>query len=152
MNAAKLKKAAELFENTQGNWQTILSKVKALNTLNKKVADYLDPSMQAYCQVANFTTNKLIIAVANSSIATQLRYQAGYLLERFSRDRTLRHIQHIEIKIQAVAPSFLEAHSPTRTMPTLSPATAELIKKAAEELTDPQLQEIMQRIASRQHE
>ncbi len=150
MNKTPFKKADAILSTTTHDLDFVLSKVKRLAELQQHLSTYIDAKIWKYCQVGNLAENRLTLIVANGSIATQLRFQTAELLQRFSKDKSLKHIRMIECKVRPVQsqPSRM-ANTPDKHMPMLSPTVAEIIKDAAESLDDPALKEIMERIAKR---
>lgn len=131
--------------------QAIHAKIKMLQGLSRKVLIHLDPSVAKYCQVANLTNGKLILIVANGSIAMQIRFQTDDLLRKMNQDNSLRHIKEIECKVrppQMKQSPRLQA-TPSKYMAVLSAETAEVVKSIAASIEDPKLREIMERIAGR---
>lgn len=127
---------------------TLLVKVKQLESLNRQLAQYLEPNIAPYCQVANRVGSRLVLVVANGSIATQLRFQTPDLIQKLSHDPLLEGIKEIQCKVRLTpTPPSRLSHSPTNTLALLSPETAKTIQEMAESLEDPQLKNIMQRIA-----
>lgn len=143
------KKTNAFLQGNQKDLQFLFGKVKELEALNKKIATYLDPSFANYCQVGNVMGNKLIIIVANGSIATELRFKTNDLIRRFKEDPLLRRIQEIQCKVRPMQQlaRFNEHRVTMRKMAPLSAETAEIIHHIAESLEDPKLRAIMKRIA-----
>lgn len=111
--------------------------------------DYLAPSMRQYCQVANITDNRLIMIVANSSVATQLRFQTFDLLRQFKADSMLKKINEIQIKVRPYTFFISRFNTPTKNIAPLSEETANTIRSIASSLKDTTLRQIMEKIASR---
>lgn len=143
------KKAHAYFQSNNPDLQSVFAKVKVLDELNRKIAAYLDPHIATYCQVANLVTGRLIIIVANGSIATQVRLQTPDLIKAFKQDSSLRKVQEIHCKVRpSLALSrFQQQAKKKQKMQPLSTETAAIIRNIAESLQDPALKEIMQRIA-----
>ena len=137
----------------QGNHElnSLLTKVKHLEELSKRIVPYLEEGMKPYCRVANLQNGKLTMVVANSSIATQFRFQTVDLVRKFRSDPVLASIQTIQCKVHPyLAKAQLPQSSIVREkMKPLSKGTAEMIQAAAEGLEDKKLQEVMMRIAKR---
>ncbi len=69
------KSISTLLQPNHRDLQTVLSKVKAIANLNQLVTPLLEPTLRPHCQVANLSSGILVMLAANSSVATQLRYQ-----------------------------------------------------------------------------
>lgn len=151
MNPLPSKKVISYLDKSQHELQSLFIKIQALQKLNDKILPYLSPYLAHHAQIANLTRNKLIIFVANGSIATQLRFQTGDLLKKFSLDPELKHIHQIDCKVQPMLTqpiSYPPSHQ-KKNMPLLSEQTAEIIRTMAAGLEDEQLREVMERIAKR---
>lgn len=143
------KKTASYLQTTDGNLQPILAKVQELDKLNQKILPFLEPNIVKYCQIANLIGNKLVIIVANGSVATQLRFQTTDLLRHFKQDPILKNILEIQCKVRPPESPVGGRRTP-RTLPkmqSLSPETANMVSDMAESLEDPKLRDIMRRIA-----
>lgn len=144
------KKASNYLQTSVRELQTVFAKLKELTLINEKVSTYLDPNFAMFCQVANITANRLVLVVANGSIATQIRFQTLDLLRRFKQDPALAFIREIQCKVRPPYNPSEAAPAYTRPpMEALSPQTAEMISEVAQSITDPRLREIMNRIARR---
>lgn len=125
----------------------LFSKLKELKTLNEKIAKLLDPNLAPYCQVANMSGNKLVLLVANGSVATQIRFNTRDLLMQLKKDPDLARIQEIQCKVR---PQFsTKPSSPWEKMPPLTAKTAELVDGIADAVKDSALRDILKKIASR---
>jgi hypothetical protein len=144
------KKIDRLIESDNRDLRFIFNKINRLNEINQKVTDYLPENLRSFCQVANAVGDKLILLVANGSIATQLRFDSENLIKHFKKDASLSHINAIELKVRPPQPSLPPrlSKAPERYAQPLSPITAQIIRDSAESL-DPALREIMERIAGR---
>lgn len=146
-----IKKPEQFLENDSRDLQTVYAKIHLLEQLSAKVIPNLDKDIAKFCQVGNLINGKLILIVANGSIATQLRFQSTDLLRKLRADAALKHITAIEYKVrppQAKTSPRL-ASKPAKNMPALSKETAEIVQTIAESIADPGLKEIMARIAKR---
>ena len=107
----------------------------------------LPENLASYCQVANLVGNRLVLIVANGSIATQIRFLSADLLEKFKQDAILKRIQGIDCKVRPSPSSPKPTNAYQRKMPPLSQETAELVRDMAGSLEDPKLRKIMEKIA-----
>lgn len=131
--------------------QTVLSKVKAIETLNHTLNPLLDPALQPYCQVANLTSGVLVMLTANGSVATQLRYHTADLIKKLHKNPALKHIREIQIKVRPPMPVGVQrggvAKLPNKAA-KLSPECAQTLLAMADTIEDEELRAIMIRIAS----
>ncbi len=142
------KKAFAYFSSHHHDLDSLCVKVKEWQTLNQKLSTYLDSHLATYCQLGHLIGDRLIILVANGSIATQLRFRSTDLLAQFTRDPAFKHIRHIDYKVRPVYPMSSSLQQ-KRKITLLSTATAELIRNLAETIEDKTLREVMERIATR---
>lgn len=129
----------------------IFEKVRALNRIKRNIFTHFDPNIAKQCQVANLIGSKLVLLVNTASIATQLRYQARHLLEKFAKDPNLQQIKYIEYKVRLAQPLPIvkKVEPPKRKVEHLSESTSAIIHELADTIEDPKIREIMHRIASR---
>jgi len=144
------KSIASLLQPNHRDLQTVLSKVKAIETLNHTLIPLLDPAIQKYCQVANLANGVLVVLTANGSVASQLRYQAPELLKQLHKTPALKHIREIQSKVRPPQPVGVQRGTvskiPQKTA-LLSQETADTLLAMAETIEDDELREVMQRIA-----
>lgn len=143
------KKTDSYLQATDGNLKPILTKVQELEQLTQKILPYLEPNIAMYCQIANLIGSKLVIIVANGSVATQLRFQTTDLLRYFKQDPFLKNILEIQCKVRPPESAMGRRRTP-RPLPkmqSLSPETATIVSDIAESLEDPKLRDVMRRIA-----
>ncbi len=146
MSDSFTKKAKNYLKSNQGDLQTVFSKIKALEEINKRVQRYLAPELQKYCQVANFTSYRLVILAANGSIATQVRFLTADLLLAFEKDTVLSKFKEIQCKVRPVAAQGRTARA-SRAVTKLSTDTAEIVRDIAESIEDPRLRELLIKIS-----
>jgi hypothetical protein len=144
------KSISALLQPNHRDLQTVLSKVKAIQTLNQIVIPLLDPSLQKYCQVANLANGVLVLLTANGSVATQMRYIIPDLQKSLRSNPALRHIREIQCKVRPPMTVGVERGAiqkkPAKTA-LLSHETAETLLDMAATIEDPELRAIMERIA-----
>lgn len=149
MDTSSSKRALAYLQGQCQDLQAIMAKVKQLEILNQKVSVYLNPKIMQYCHIANLLEHRLIMIAANSTIATELRFQTSDLLRKFKHDPILQDIKGIQCK---VSPDLVKSEAKpiqrqSRKMQLLSKETAEIIRSSAELLDDANLREVMLRIA-----
>lgn len=135
--------------------QTVLSKVKAIETLNDTLKPLLDPVLQTCCRVANLTNGVLVILTTNSSAATQLRLQTGDIVKNLRKNAALKHIREIQVKVWPFKPVDVERGPVTKKTGKavqLSPETAQTLLAMAETIEDENLREIMRKISRHMEE
>lgn len=138
--------AGSYIESDTHDLKFIFDKIRALNLIQQKVQAHLDPVLAKYCQVANLAENRLVLLVANGSIATQVRFMTNELLKKFSQDPSLQHVRQIECKVRPIATKVSEKKPAYQVQP-LTPDTAAIVRELAETIEDTTLREIMLRIS-----
>lgn len=141
------KSANDYLKTQNRDLLSLLAKIKIINGLNDRLSAYLDAPIRKFCTVANLEDHRLIIIVANSSIATHLHFQSNDLLKKFKSDPLLKNIKEIQCKVQPSLPSSVDVKNRRKKMQRLSPETADIIRRMAETLEDSQLKKIMKSIA-----
>jgi hypothetical protein len=151
MKETPTRSISTLLQPNHRDLQTVLSKVKAIQTLNQLIIPLLDPSLQKYCQVANLSNGILVLLTANGSVATQIRYATPDLLKKLHGTHALKHIREIQSIVRPpLPPAGVErgpAKSKLKPAAPLSPETAAILLTMAETIEDPKLRDIMLSIA-----
>lgn len=150
MKNTKTKSVSAFLQPNHRDLQTLLSKVKAIETLNHTLNPLLDPALKAYCQVANLTNGVLVILTANAAVASQLRYQTDDLIKKLHKSPALKHIREIQIKVRPPMPTGIQrgaSHKKAEKVALLSPESAQILLEMAETIEDADLKEAMLRIA-----
>ena len=140
-----IKKATQIATD-HGALKQILNKIERINCLNKFFLKYIDANLQDYCQVVNELNGKLIVLVANGSVATQLRFSTMDLLRKFKQDPQLQHVKEIHIKVRPFDLSNKQIRQ-HKSVQKMSAQTAKILEEMAESLEDEKLKEIMKNIA-----
>jgi len=146
---SNFKKPNAYFLGDNQDLQFVFAKVKKLAEINKKILELIDPAIRRSCQVANMAGNKLIIITANSSVATQLRYQIPDMLAKMRQDPALKHVNDIQTKVGTPQTRLSQPDNVIRQAAYLSSETAQQIKDMAKSLDDKKLREVMEKIATR---
>jgi hypothetical protein len=144
------KSVLSYLQPTHRDLQTVLSKVRAIETLNNTLIPLLDPAIQQYCQVANLTKGILVILTANGSVASELRYQVPDLLKKLHKNPALKHIREIQSIVRPPMPIGVQRGSVAKKAhktALLSQESAATLLAMAETIEDPELREVMTRIA-----
>lgn len=145
------KAAADYLKPASNELLTVLSKVQAIDRLNKVFKPLVDDKYQRYCQVANLTNGVLVVLTANGSVATQMRYQTRDLIKALRKDPAFSHIKDIQFKVRPrQAPVFerpVDKSKERKPATPLSSDTAELLLDMASTIEDPTLRAIMEKIA-----
>lgn len=151
MKETPTKSVTAFLQPSHKELQTVLSKVKAIETLNNTLNPLLDPALRPYCQVANLTNGVLVILTANGSVATQLRYHTADLIKQLHKNPALKHIREIQIKVRPPVATGVQrggAVKLPKKAAKLSPESAQTLLAMAETIDDKELRAIMLRIAS----
>lgn len=143
------KKVNSYLQTDHMELQTLFSKIKALQELNKLVLPLLGEDIAKFCQVANLVEGRLVILAANGSIATQLRFMTPDLLKKMAGLPALKSIRDIVCKVAPgnAAPAAKMEPSLSRGLPPLSTYAADIVREIAESIKDPALKMMLQKIA-----
>lgn len=126
----------------QGPLQMLFEKMDSLQALDRLVKDYLPKPLATHCRVINFDKGRLVLAVENSSFATQLNFQKPDLLSRLRtvpRFSGLIGINHHVQPAPTVA-SALRRDRRGRPPRPLGPLALESLSSLAEQVQEPELQ------------
>lgn len=151
-DSPRTKQVHQLLTTSEKDFQAIFAKVKLLAELNQYVlAQLSNPTLAKYCQVANFQQNRLVLLVANASIATQLHYELPELTRKLRSLPALAKLESIQCKVRpSYAPPMARSFaSKSRPMDALSPEVAHAVQEMSEMISDPKLREVMLRIAGK---
>ena len=150
MKEPTLKSISTLLQPNTRDLQTVLSKVKAIQTLNQTVLPLLNDRLRSHCTVANLANGVLVLLVANSAAATELRYELPDLLKKIQKNHQLRHIKEIQCKVRQPVTITVERGGINKLpekAALLSTETANILLAMAETIEDSSLRAIMERIA-----
>lgn len=152
MHPSSSKKINSFVKPHQRELGPVFTKIRELEAANRALNAHLEPGMAQFCQVANLIAGKLVLLVANGSIATQIRFQMTDIVKKLRKDPALASIQSIECKVRPPATVITSDRYdplPPRYMAALSQETSEAVLEIARSLEDPELRRIMERIAER---
>lgn len=125
------------------------AKLDHLNQMNQVISSKLEPSLASHCHVANLRDGTLILATTSPAWNHKLRFSALDLLSTLRADPRWSGLKSIEIRVDYL-PNTETASTMKRSKPiTLSAASAQLIKQAADNISNPSLAEAMRRLALR---
>ena len=127
-------------------FKTLLAKTERLGAIQERLPAFMDKAYASYYQVSNFTEGRLVLQVANGSIATQLRLQTQTLLASFANDPLLKEIKLIEVKVRPHVRKMTAPKLVTKVSP-LSAKTADMIRETAAGIDDEKLRAVLLRLA-----
>lgn len=137
MNKTISKSLLTYLQASNQEMQIIFAKIKLIEELQQRLVASLEPDIAKYCQVANLIDTKLVIIVANGSIATQLRFQTNVLKEKMNFGSSTFNIQTIECKVrppQPLLPDRLNDKVNSKRK-SLSPQAEEFLKDIIDSLS-----------------
>lgn len=152
MDDSNSRKANSYLQAESRELHSVFAKIRELDALNRALTTYLDLNLVKYCQVANRIGNKLILLVANGSVATQLRFQTSELLLKFKHDPVLQAIKEIQCKVRPATTQRSATPKPSQPMLPLSLETAEIVRGIAQSVEDPHVKAALEKIANRTKE
>lgn len=123
----------------------IQNKVQQLTKLDQIWRVEIPNELSKHTRVANFRDGYLIIECDSAAWATHLHYRLPNITQKLLKHPNFHNLTHIESNIQ---PLFHTQHTHlSQLSPTLSSASAELLKNAADAIPVKALQEALLRIA-----
>ena len=151
MKDSSTKPAASYLKPGSNELLTVLSKVQAIDRLNKIFKPLLEAKFRPYCHVANLTKGVMVVLTANGAVAAQMRYQTRDLIKALHNNPALSHIKEIQFKVSPHQEPILDRpvdktrqRNPARP---LSEESAKILLDMASTIEDPALREAMERIA-----
>ncbi|NOX08966.1 MAG: DUF721 domain-containing protein [Gammaproteobacteria bacterium] len=117
--------------------------IKQSDNLTDLLHEIIPFAMHQHCQ-AGILHDKLLVIITNSAAwATRLRYLTPQIIQHMKK-RYRAPINKIQVKIR---PQAKEPQKPTRQATTLSKENAELLKKTANSIQDPELAEALLKLS-----
>ncbi|MDP1540729.1 MAG: DUF721 domain-containing protein [Moraxellaceae bacterium] len=123
------------------------------NTLRREHMDAwqsaVDSTLRASCQLASFHDGTLTVCTDNQTTASQLRYLNKIVLQQLQSHSVFASLRKLRVVINTAV-----QHAPTTTKPPikqherLSQNTIKHLKNTAKSLADPELSELLLRLAS----
>ncbi len=88
-----------LLNQPEGNVKALLDRLTKIQTIDKKLHEYLAPEMAKHCRVANIRKSTLVLAVDSPAWSHKLRFQLPDLLSYF-RNTGFLNLANIDIIVQ----------------------------------------------------
>ena len=139
----QLKPAAQVL---RGNHllQRLLQQAETLSRLQALVHGHLAPALREQLQLGSYRDGTLTLVLLDAAWATRLRYQEPRLLGQLRQHQEFAGLQRIRLKIRPPETATPRTGEERRY---LSGTASENIRQGAQEITDPQLREALQRLA-----
>lgn len=129
-----------------GRLAALLARTRALQEMDRLLAELLPPPLNRHCHVLSIRNNILAVAADSPAWAARLRFHAPLLAEQLAAhlsDR--RYTVHVRVRPPETPPP---PPSPRRLMRRGAQGTAAL-QQAAQSVSDPGLKTALLRLASR---
>lgn len=123
---------------------TLCRHVEFLTGLEKKLQEQLSDPLRSHCKVANISNKTLVLHADSAVWATRLRYCTPEILRFMQTECNLTTLKTIRIKVKPAA--HQHSHK-VQEKPLLSAETSDLIRHAANSLTDMDLRNSLHNIA-----
>ncbi|MEP1742115.1 MAG: DUF721 domain-containing protein [Kangiellaceae bacterium] len=88
-----------LLDQPQGSVKALLDRLTKIQTIDKKLHDYLDPAIAKHCRVANIRKSTLVLAVDSPAWSNKIRFTIPELLSHF-RSNGFLNLANIDIIVQ----------------------------------------------------
>ncbi len=142
----RLKPVLKLLHDTGGDLHHLIVHAERLQRATQLLHACLDFPLSQHCQVANIKKNTIVIHTSSPAWAAKLRFHVAAILTNLRKDQGLGMLQSVRIKVspigEPVAPNLAER-------PIISKYAAEVINAAAHATADPELRDILLRLAQR---
>ncbi|MGQ9374106.1 DUF721 domain-containing protein [Acinetobacter tandoii] len=137
-----------LFQQTRkriktGNLSFLSTQVAAWQKLSKLIQPLLPQPEQ--WQVACYQYGVLTVTGENQAMVSQLGYLQKHYIVQLAQLEELKDLQKIQVRLRVSSKTTQTTESPSRS---LSPETQDLLKGAADFVSDPKLSQAMLRLAS----
>jgi hypothetical protein len=137
-----------LFQQTRkriktGNLSFLSTQVAAWQKLSKLIQPLLPQPEQ--WQVACYQYGVLTVTGENQAMVSQLGYLQKHYIVQLAQLEELKDLQKIQIRLRVASKTTQTTESSSRS---LSPETQDLLKGAADFVSDPKLSQAMLRLAS----
>lgn len=138
-----------LFQQTRkriktGNLSFLSTQVAAWQKLSKLIQPLLPQPEQ--WQVACYQYGVLTVTGENQAMVSQLGYLQKHYIVQLAQLEELKDLQKIQVRLRVSSKTTQTTESSSRS---LSPETQDLLKGAADFVSDPKLSQAMRRLASK---
>lgn len=138
-----MRKLASLLYKESGSLQRSLEHSRRLKQLDYGIRSLLPADLANHCQTANLRNNSVIMQADSTVWATRLRYQVPELLKQLRCHDALKGLKTIRV---TVAP--LSGPQPPKRKPlAISNENGDVLRSAADSLSDPELAAALRRLA-----
>ncbi|MCW5589421.1 MAG: DUF721 domain-containing protein [Legionellales bacterium] len=150
MNKNPEKSIAQILLDAASQLQPLVNKAQNILALEGIVKQYLPLHYRDYCKVVNFRGGILVLACANGSVATHLRYSSQQLLSDLRQNGLIANLSSIHVIVQ---PDVCSQAHPHHALPRarISLATSVFLAKQAEECEDVRFKKLLRCLASHTH-
>ena len=135
----------DFYLNSAEPLRKLAQAARQLDELQQILAANAPLELTQACRVKQLRDGTLVLAAANSAIATQLKHLSPRLLASYQKQG--RQVTSIRIEVQVTNPS--PRPPPISAKPPLSIETIENISKLADQLDASPLKDALNRLASR---
>jgi hypothetical protein len=122
----------------------LVAQARLLDLLDHAVRAALPAPLASQCRLVNTRQSRLILLANSPTVAARLRLMRDTLLDHASRVSGRRYD---ELTVKVGSPAATVASTPPAGKP-LSPLAADHLRRAASFLEDPQLADLLRRLAS----
>ena len=126
-----------------GNFSFLSSQVAAWQKLTKLVQPLLPQPEQ--WQVVCYQNGVLMLTGENQALVSQLAYLQKQYIAQLSQIHELKELNKIQVRLRHPSKTALAPEKPPKS---LSPETQDMLRNAADFVSDPKLSQAMLRLAS----
>ncbi len=108
----------------------------------------VDSTLRASCRLSSFHDGTLTVCTENQTTASQLRYLHKIIVQQLQGHSVFTSLTKIRVIISPTSTPVIKSKTPPRRAARLNKNTVEHLKNTAKSLADPQLSELLLRLAS----
>ena len=127
-----------------GRLQDLLAKAQQLSDMNRALHQHIGVPLQSHCQIADMTSDTVVLHADSPAWSSRLRYRVPDVLEFLQQYPWLQDAPRVQIRVR---PPDRDIPSKAEKRLTLSAAASELIQSAAYATSDGDLREALLRLS-----
>lgn len=140
----------KLLKAQKGDVAELVTHARQLGHLSSIVQAMLDSSLADHCHLAHFDGARMVIVADSPAWATRLRFSVDTLVSQLQQYSNKFHrLSKIEVAVRPQLPDLPQGEVVERS---ISVEAAQYIEESASGVSDPELKQALQRLASRQQD
>lgn len=135
---------SELLKDKRYTIADLCKKAKAIQDVNLKLKECLDPSLHSHFELANINNDTAILIASSSTWATRLRYNIPAILNALNNQLNFTVVKTIRIKVNKATHHDVASNIKPEPM---SENTAQVLIDVANNFKDTELQECLLKLS-----